>query len=108
EVLAIGVGQGQVAGVAVDAGGGVLVITAAEGRVAGAGDHAPDLVLRGVVVLPAGNGKAGEMGDHLQGGIVVDVAAPGVAGAQQFLVGVLDALIEAADGRLEDVVGAAG
>ena len=108
EIGLVGSGQGQVAGIAVDAGGHVLVVAAAEGAVAGGRNGAPDLVLGGIAVLPAGLGERGEVGGHVEGGIVVDVAAPGITGADELLVTVLDALVKAADGRLENVVGAAG
>ena len=107
EVRLIGGSQRHVAGVAVDTGGLVLVVAGAEGAVGRVRQHTPDAVCVGVV-LPAGLGELGDMAQHIEHGVIMDVAAPRIAGGQQFLMAVLDALIEGTNRRLEHVHRAAG
>ena len=107
EILLVRICHGQVACIAVDAGGVMLVFAACKGFPAGVYDQPPD-ALGVVFILPAGIGKTGEVRDHLERGIVMDVAAPGVTGAGQLLVSILDALVEGAQRRLEHVVSPAG
>ena len=107
EILLIRRGQGHVAGVAIDAGSSVLVVVGTERGKGCIGQHAPDAVGVGLV-LPAGLGKLGDVGQHIESGVIVDIAAPGVTGGEQFLMAVLDALVESTDGGLEHVQGAAG
>ena len=107
EVRLIGGSQRHVAGVAVDTGGLVLVVAGAEGAVGRVRQHTPDAVCVGVV-LPAGLGEFRNVAQHVEHGVIMDVAAPRIAGGQQLLVTVLDALIEGANRGLEHVHRAAG
>ena len=107
EVRLIGGSQRHVAGVAVDTGGLVLVVAGAEGAVGRIRQHTPDAVCVGVI-LPAGLGEFRNVAQHVEHGVIVDIAAPRVAGGQQLLVTVLDALIEGANRGLEHVHRAAG
>ena len=85
----------------------MLVGRASEGRVTCVGNHTPLIISRGIIVLPTAACKAGEMCDHLKGGIIMDVTAPWVARTDQLLVRILNALIETADCRLENIMGSA-
>ncbi len=108
EILFIWGSQCQAACVAVDAGGGMLIVRPRK-RVDGSSrNSAPDIVLAGIAVLPSGLGKFRKVFQHGKRRVIVDVAAPGIPCAQQFLVAVLDAFVEGADGRLENIMGTAG
>src|SRR5690606_3456747 len=97
-----GRGQRHVVGLAVAADDRV---GPGRGGAAGLGHGAPDA--GGVVgVLPAGDREAAEVLQHGKSGVVVQPARPRVTGTDQFLEGVLAALVERADRRLVDDVGA--
>ena len=107
EVRLVRGSQRHVAGVAVDPCSLVLVVAGAEGAVGRVRQHTPDAVGVGVV-LPAGLGEFRNVAQHVEHGVIVDIAAPRIAGGQQLLVTVLDALIEGANRGLEHVHCAAG
>ena len=107
EVLLVGCCQRHIAGVSVNACGGMLVRAGTEGRKGSARQHAPDT--GGVAcIFPAGLGKLGDMAQHVKHRVIVDITTPRVAGGEQLLMAVLDAFVEGTDSRLEHVHRPAG